>query len=118
MRYFVSVLLFAAASAGFAQSQVSAAPNGLQAPVNILAGSGQNSTLTIEALKTRALPTMPQLQFNFEAPGPRPACYTMRSYHFMREDPSSDATKLKSYSTCEAATEFRMRDAVGSVKPR
>jgi hypothetical protein len=119
MRLFVSALLLAAASAGFAQNQTSAGPPAMQAPVNIAATNGETSLLTIEALKTKALTiAMPQLQANIEAPGQRPVCYSMRSYRFMRGDPSSDATKLKSYSTCEAATEFRMRDAVGSAKPR
>jgi hypothetical protein len=119
MRLFVSALLLAAASAAFAQDQVSTPSTALQAPANIVAGGGQNSSLTIEALKTKALSiTMPQMQFKVEVPGPGQTCYTMRSYRFMREDPKSDATRLKSYSTCEAATDFRMRDAVGSAKPK
>jgi hypothetical protein len=119
MRLFVSLLLFAAASAAFGQSQISAPLPAQQAAVKIAPGDGLSSRPTIDAFKTNALTfTMPQLRANPDAPGQRSACYTMRNYRFMREDPSSDATKLKSYSTCQAATGFRMRDAAGSAKQR
>lgn len=118
MRHFVSSLLLTAASAAFAQNQMSSGPPALQAPVNFAATNGE-TLLTIEALITKALTvTLPQVQANIGAPGQAPVCYSMRSYRFTREEPSSDATKLRSYSTCAAATEFRMRDAVGSAKPR
>ena len=118
MRHFVSALVLAAASAGFAQNQTSAGPSPVPAPLNIAVPNGETLP-TIEALKTKALTlTMPQLEANIGMPGQSPVCYSMRSYRFTREEPSSDATKLRSYSTCAAATEFRMRDAVGSAKPR
>jgi hypothetical protein len=41
-------------------------------------------------------------------------CYTIRSYRFTRDHPNSDSTKFADYSTCQPATQFRLKDAINS----
>jgi hypothetical protein len=39
-------------------------------------------------------------------------CYAIRDYRFTREDPTSDATRLSGYSTCQPASQVHlMRDS-------
>jgi hypothetical protein len=35
----------------------------------------------------------------------------MRTYHFTREDPQSNAMKLDGYSTCQTAAKVQKKDA-------
>jgi hypothetical protein len=47
-------------------------------------------------------------------------CYAIRSYKVARDDPQSDSTHAAGYSTCQAATRFRMysiKEAVLHVTP-
>jgi hypothetical protein len=39
-------------------------------------------------------------------------CYTMRSYQFARNDPSSDSVTLRNETTCQSAALFQMKDAL------
>lgn len=44
-------------------------------------------------------------------------CYTMRSYHVVRDSPHSDTTHADSYTTCQAAAGFRVRSTREVVAP-
>jgi hypothetical protein len=44
-------------------------------------------------------------------------CYTMRSYRVVRDSPRSDTTHAGSYTTCQAATRFRVRSTKEEVPP-
>ncbi|MGH9510984.1 MAG: hypothetical protein ACRD2U_02490 [Terriglobales bacterium] len=40
-------------------------------------------------------------------------CYTLRTYRMVREDQDSDVTRPDGYSTCQSASQFQVRRAVG-----
>jgi hypothetical protein len=37
-------------------------------------------------------------------------CYTMRSYHIVRDEPGSDSTHVDRYTACQPGSQFEVRD--------
>lgn len=42
----------------------------------------------------------------------KPVCYKMRSYHMVREDHDSDATRMDGYTTCQPSSKYQTKRTV------
>ena len=70
-----------------------------------------------------ALRILPQsgndhMSISLEGPGTDGTCYAIRSYVVARDSKDSEATHPVSYSTCQAASRYRLRKTVVTGSPK